>query len=56
MADVPAATSTTSLLRGWERINTIKNQLVKAGLLNGDATPADVLTKLREVVPAEVIR
>jgi hypothetical protein len=52
----PEQTSTTSLLRGWERINTIKNQLVKAGLLNGDATPAMVLAKLREVVPAEVIK
>jgi hypothetical protein len=52
----PEQVSTTSLLRGWERLNTIKNQLVKAGLLNGDATPALVLQKLREVVPAEVIK
>lgn len=48
--------ATSSLLRGWERINTIKNQLVKAGLLNGDATPAMVLAKLKEVVPAELIK
>jgi len=48
--------STSKLLRGWERLNTIKNQLVKAGMLNGDATPAQVLAKLREIVPAELIK
>jgi len=52
----PEQISTTSLLRGWERLNTIKNQLVKAGLINGDATPALVLAKLKEVVPPEVIK
>jgi hypothetical protein len=48
--------STKALLRGWERMNTIKNQLVKAGLLNGDATPAMVLEKLKQIVPPEVIK
>jgi len=47
--------STTKLLRAWERIATIKNQLVKAGILNGDATPAQVLAKLKEVVPTELL-
>lgn len=56
MADPTTPVSTTSLLRGWERLNTIKNQLVKAGLLNGDATPQMVLAKLHEVVPAEVLK
>ena len=56
MPEVSDSTSTTKLLRGWERINTIKNQLVRAGLLNGDATPAMVPAKLPEAVPAEVIR
>jgi len=56
MAETQNDGGTTKLLRGWERLNTIKNQLVKAGLLNGDAKPAEVLAKLREIVPAELTR
>lgn len=48
------STDPTKLLRAWERLNTIKLAMVKAGLLNGDATPAQVMAKLREVVPTEL--
>jgi len=50
-----ASSDPTKLLRAWERLNTIKTQLVKSGLLNGDATPAQVLAKLKEVVPPELM-
>lgn len=35
------------LLRQWERLSKVKNQLIKAGMLNGDATAADVMAALR---------
>lgn len=54
MADPSGSSPTSKLLRGWERISSIKNQLVKAGLLNGDATPAQVIAKLNEIVPEEL--
>lgn len=47
--------STSKLLRAWERLSVIKNQLVKQGLLNGDATPAAVLEKLKQVIPTEML-
>ncbi|MFZ1057871.1 MAG: hypothetical protein WAP47_01625 [Candidatus Rokuibacteriota bacterium] len=56
MAETTTTPSASSVLRGWERLNTIKNQLVKAGLLNGDAKPSDVLAKLREIIPAEIVK
>lgn len=55
MADETKPGNVSKLLRGWERLNTIKNQLVKAGLLNGDATPAMVLAKLKEILPTELL-
>lgn len=42
------------ILRQWEKLEQVKRQLVKAGLLNGDATPAMILAKLRELVPPDI--
>jgi len=41
-------------MRQWEKINMIKRQLIKQGLVNGDATPAMVLAKLREMIGPEL--
>lgn len=44
-----------TLLRQWERINSVRSQMVKAGLIDGDATPAQVLARLREILPIDVM-
>ena len=41
-------------IRQWEKVEQIKRSLVKAGLLSGDATPAQVLAKVREVISADL--
>lgn len=40
-----------TLIRQYELLNKIKRDLVKQGLLNGDATPGQILEKLRTVIP-----
>lgn len=42
------------LMRQWERLNVVKNQLIKQGLLNGDAKATDVVRVLRQEIPAEL--
>lgn len=54
--DIPKKVRTAStLLRQWEKISAVKSQLVKQGLLDGDATPAQVLEKLRQLLPADIM-
>ena len=48
--------SAANVIRQYEKLNAIKNQLIKQGLLDGNATPAMVLAKLREVVPADLFK
>ena len=43
-----------TLIRQYELLNKIKRELVKSGQLNGDATPQQVIEKLRLVVPQEL--
>lgn len=43
-----------TLIRQYELIQKIKRELVKAGQLNGNATPGDIIEKLRLVVPQEL--
>ena len=52
----PDARTAATLIRQWEKLQSIKHNLIKAGLLSGDATPAAILAKLREVVPADLFR
>ena len=42
------------LFRQYEKIEQVKRQLVKAGLIAGDATPAAIIAKLREVVTPDL--
>lgn len=49
---IPAKT----LLRTWANVQTVKKQLIDLGLLTGDATPAQIIAKLREVLPPEAMK
>jgi len=40
--------------RQWEKLQQMKRALVKEGLLTGNATPQQVLDKIRELVPADL--
>jgi len=52
----PDGRTAATLIRQWEKLESIKHKLIKLGLLSGDATPAALLAKLREVVPADLFR
>jgi len=43
-----------AVLREWEKLSKVRGQLVRAGLLNGDATPQDVIECLRKQIPADL--
>lgn len=42
------------VLRQWDKLEQLKRQLVRAGLAAGDATPAQIIAKVREVIPPDV--
>lgn len=46
--------TTAQVMRQWEKLENVKRQLVKQGLLTGDATPAQVIQKIREIVPPDI--
>lgn len=45
--------SAGALLSQWRTLKTVKNDLIKEGILNGDATTAEVVQTLRELMPVE---
>lgn len=47
--------SNREVMRQYDRLRLIKSQLVKAGALNGDATPAMVLAELRSQIPSDLL-
>jgi len=54
---MPAETdvrSAAQCVKQWEKIEQIKRALVRQALLNGDATPAMVIAKIRDVIPADL--
>jgi len=56
---MPAETdirSASQCVKQWEKIEQIKRALVRQALLNGDATPAMVIAKIREVIPADLFQ
>jgi len=55
MPDDPKGPTTSQLLRAYERLESIKTKFVKAGLLDGDATPAQVIDKLRQILPPDLL-
>jgi len=42
-----------SLLAQWRTLKTVKNDLIKEGVLTGDATTDQVISALRGLLPAE---
>jgi len=54
MPTLPDMRTTAQVLRQWDKLEQIKRQLVKQGLVAGDATPAAVIAKVREVITPDL--
>lgn len=55
----PAATdnrSAQTIMRQWEKLQSIKNRLIRMGELSGDASPTDVIQQLRTMIPADLFQ
>jgi len=46
--------STQQVFTQWRKLQEIKRTMVKEGTLNGDASPAQVIAKLREQIPPDL--
>lgn len=46
--------STAELFKQWRKLAEVQRNLTKNGLLSANATPAEVIAKLREVIPPDV--
>jgi hypothetical protein len=46
--------STTELFKQWRKLSEVQRNLTKNGLLSANATPSEVIAKLREVIPPDV--
>lgn len=55
MAETAREPSTRDYLRAFERIETLKNKLIKMGLLDGGATHEEVIACVKRIVPKELI-
>jgi len=54
---MPETTDTRTavkVIRQYEKLQSIKNNLIKQGLLTGDATPQQILAALRTIIPPEI--
>lgn len=57
MSDTTATGDTRTpkqLMTQWRKIAEIKRGLVRDGLADGNATPADLLEKIRQAIPKEL--
>lgn len=43
--------TTKQLLTQWRKLEEIRRSLVRNGLVNGDASPADIVNALRKAIP-----
>jgi len=43
------------ILRAWDRIQKVKRQLIREGSVNADASVPDVLGKIKQLIPPELI-
>jgi len=50
----PDTRTPKTLFAQWRKLQDVKNSLVKAGAINGDATPQQVIEGLRKSLPVEV--
>ena len=46
--------STKTLLTQWRKLEEIRRSLVRNGLLDGNATPGELVEALRKAIPVEV--
>lgn len=42
------------LLTEYRKIDDLKKSLVRQGVLNGDATPAEVIEAIRKIIPIDL--
>lgn len=54
MAEVQDDRTVSQLLRQFDQMRKVKTELVKTGQLNGDASVADVIAKMRALLPASM--
>jgi len=54
MPDTTDTRTAAKLIRQYEKLQSIKSNLIKQGLLTGDATPAQILQALRNLIPQEI--
>lgn len=47
--------SMQQVITQWRKIQEVKRSFVKQGLLNGDATPQQILDTLRRQIPADLM-
>jgi len=43
--------TTKQLITQWRKLEEIRRSLVRTGVINGDATPADIVNALRTAIP-----
>lgn len=46
--------STAELFKQWRKLMEVQRTLTKNGLLSANATPEQVVAKLRETIPADI--
>ena len=46
--------STTEVLTQWRKLEEIRRSLVRNGMINGDATPKEIIDALRRQIPADL--
>jgi len=46
--------TTKEVMRQYDRLRLVKQQLVKNGALNGDATPEQVIAEIRRQIPPDL--
>lgn len=46
--------STAELFKQWRKLAEVQRNFTKNGLLSANATPAEVIAKLREQIPADL--
>jgi len=54
MSDPVDKRTANQVLRQWDKLEQLKRQLVRAGLAAGDATPAQIIAKVREIIPPDI--
>lgn len=45
--------TTKQLITEWRKLEEIRRSLVRNGLINGDAKPADIVRALRTAIPPD---